>query len=452
MMMQMLGYVPAFVILVGIIITVHEFGHYWVARRLGVKVLRFSVGLGKPFLARQVGETEYVLARIPLGGYVKMLDGREGEVPEEEAHRAFNLQPVWKRFAIVAAGPMFNFIFAVLAYWLTFVIGVEGARPTVGEVAPQSIAWQSDIRPGDTFVAVGGTPVKTWQQTSIQLLGDALRTGQVTAMLQGEASGGKVVTLDLSDTRQLLSEGNLLEKLGIIPWSYTYEPVFGKITQGVAMDAGVREGDRVVSVDGQVIQSWSDLVRYIQDRAGIPIQMMVERDGQRLEFELTPAPDQRDGKTVGRVGAYPYVDQARVQQQKVVVRYGPFESFSRSLVKTRDVTVLTLKLLWRLVKGEASLKNISGPVTIAEYAGVSAAIGISAFVGALALISISIGILNLLPIPMLDGGHLFYYLIEIIKGSAVSERIEAFGQRLGIMMLVGLMCLAFYNDIYRLLH
>ena len=450
-MMQMLGYVLAFVIVVGIIITVHEFGHYWVARKLGVKVLRFSVGLGKPVFARQLGETEYVLARIPLGGYVKMLDGREGEVPEEEAHRAFNLQPVWKRFAIVAAGPMFNFIFAVLAYWLTFVIGVEGAKPTVGEVEPQSIAWQSDIRPDDTFVAVGGTPVKTWQQTSIQLLGDALRTGQVTAMLQGEASGRKVVTLDLSDTRQLLSEGNLLEKLGITPWSYTYEPVFGKITQGVAMDAGIREGDRVVSVDGQVVQSWSGLVRYIQDRAGIPIQMMVERDGQRLEFELTPAADQSDGKTVGRVGAYPYVDLDRVRQQKVVVRYGPLESVSRSLVKTWDVTVLTLKLLWRLVKGEASLKNISGPVTIAEYAGISAAIGISAFVGALALISISIGILNLLPIPMLDGGHLFYYLIEIIKGSAVSERIEAFGQRLGIMLLVGLMCLAFYNDIYRLL-
>ena len=253
-MMQMLGYVLAFVIVVGIIITVHEFGHYWVARKLGVKVLRFSVGLGKPVFARQLGETEYVLARIPLGGYVKMLDGR-GKVrclrKKRTALSTCSRSGSGSRSSLPARCS--TLFLPCWAYWLTFVIGVEGAKPTVGEVEPQSIAWQSDIRPDDTFVAVGGTPVKTWQQTSIQLLGDALRTGQVTAMLQGEASGRKVVTLDLSDTRQLLSEGNLLEKLGITPWSYTYDPVFGKITQGVAMDAGIREGDRVVSVDGQVV-------------------------------------------------------------------------------------------------------------------------------------------------------------------------------------------------------
>ncbi len=450
-MMQMLGYVLAFVVVVGIIITVHEFGHYWVAKVLGVKVLRFSVGLGKPLLAKRAGETEYVLASIPLGGYVKMLDEREGEVSAHEAHRAFNLQPVWKRFAIVSAGPLFNFIFAVFAYWVTFVVGVEGARPTVGEVAPQSIAWQSEIRADDTFVAVEDMPVHTWQQTSIQLLDKALESGQVTVTLQDGDSGSKTTTLDLSDTKHLLSEGNLLEKLGITPWRYVYGPVFGEITAGVARTAGIQEGDRVISVDGVQVQSWSELVRYIQARAGDPVDMLVQRDRQRLQFELIPEPYKQGGKTVGRVGAYPFVDLAQLEQHKVVVRYNPFEAVPRSLVKTRDVTVLTLKLLWQLVKGEASLKNISGPVTIAEYAGVSAAIGISAFVGALALISISIGILNLLPIPMLDGGHLFYYLIEIVKGSAVSERVEAFGQRLGIMMLVGLMCLAFYNDIYRLL-
>ncbi len=450
-MIQILNYVFAFVVVVGIVITVHEFGHCWVAKKLGVKVLRFSIGFGKPLLTKSVGETEYVLASIPLGGYVKMLNEREGEVCEREAHRAFNRQSVWKRFAIVSAGPIFNFIFAVFAYWLAFVVGVEGVRPTVGEVLPQSIAWQAEIRANDTFVSVENVPVHTWQQTSIQLLNRALESGMVTATLQSEDSRLKVVTLDLRDTRQLLSEGNLLEKLGTTPWRYMYEPVFGEIKSGVAKTAGIQAGDRVISVDGSQVQSWRDLVQYIQARAAVPINMVVERDHQRLEFELIPEPDNRDGKTIGRVGAYPFVDQAQLERQKVVVRYNPFEAVPRSLVKTWEVSILTLKLLWKLVSGEASLKNISGPVTIAEYAGVSAAIGVSAFVGAMAIISISIGILNLLPIPMLDGGHLFYYLIEIVKGSAVSEQVEAFGQRLGIMALVGLMCLAFYNDIYRLL-
>ena len=243
----------------------------------------------------------------------------------------------------------------------------------------------------------------------------------------------------------------MLEKLGITPWRYAYEPVFGKLTSGVAKEAGILEGDRVISLDGVPAQSWAQLVRYIQDRPGVPVHLLVERDHRQLEFELTPQADRRDGKTVGRVGAYPYVDQAQLKQQRVVVRYNPVDAIPRSIVKTWDVSVLTLKLLWELVRGEASLKNISGPVTIAEYAGVSAAIGFSAFVSALAIISISIGILNLLPIPLLDGGHLFYYLIEIIKGSAVSEQIQVMGQRLGIMMLAGLMGLAFYNDIYRLL-
>ncbi len=450
-MIQALGYILAFVAVIAIIVTVHEFGHCWVAKKCGVKVLRFSIGLGKPFWTRRFGETEYVVASIPLGGYVKMLDEREGEVGADEVHRAFNRQPVGTRFAIVAAGPLFNFIFAVFAYWVTFIVGVEGARPTAGEVSPQSIAWQAGIRANDTFVSVEGVPVHTWQQTSIQLIDRALERGQVRAGLRNEDSGAKGVTLDLSDTRRLLSEGNLLEKLGITPWRYAYEPVFGKLTPGVAREAGLREGDRVISLDGEPAQSWAQLVRYIQDRPGVPVRLLVERDQRQLEFEVVPQADRRDGETVGRVGAYPYVDQAQLEQQRVVVRYNPVDAIPRSIVKTWDVSVLTLKLLWELVRGEASLKNISGPVTIAEYAGVSAAIGFSAFVSALAIISISIGILNLLPIPLLDGGHLFYYLIEIIKGSAVSEQIQIMGQRLGIMMLAGLMGLAFYNDIYRLL-
>ncbi|MGH1537017.1 MAG: RIP metalloprotease RseP [Gammaproteobacteria bacterium] len=451
--MQFLTYVLAFVVAVGIIVTVHEFGHYWVAKKLGVKVLRFSVGFGKPLLTKVSGtdKTEYVLASIPLGGYVKMLDEREGEVSEKEAHRAFNRQNVWKRFAIVSAGPIFNFIFAAFAYWATFVAGVDGVKPTVGEIQAGSIAEHAQVQVRDTFTHIEGKSVQTWQQTSIQMLNSALKKGSVSVALISEDSSHKSVILDLNDTKQLLAEGNLLEKIGITPWRYQYQAKFGEIKRGAAKEAGIKEGDRVISVDNNEVNTWVELVNYIQQRAGEPIQFELQRDGGTLNIQVTPVADEVDGKIVGRIGAYPYVDQQQLASQKVVVRYGVFESIGKGLAKTWEVSILTLKLLWKLVVGEASLKNISGPVTIAEYAGVSAAIGFSAFVGALAIISISIGILNLLPIPVLDGGHLFYYLVEMVKGSPVSEKFEAAGQRVGIVLLAGLMSLAFYNDFQRLL-
>lgn len=454
--MQFITYILAFIAAIGIIVTVHEFGHYWVAKKLGVKVLRFSVGFGKPLYSRSSGpdNTEYVLASIPLGGYVKMLDEREGDVSPSEVHRSFNRQNVWKRFAIVSAGPIFNFIFAVLAYWITFVAGVDGVRPTIGAIEPESIAALAQIEPKDTFTHIEGQSVKTWQQTTIQMLNGALKNGSVSATLSREDSSQKTVIMNLNDTKQLLAEGNLLEKIGITPWRYQYQARFGEIKSGVANDAGIRDGDKVISVDGEAVSTWVELVKYIQQHAEIPISMLLDRAGERIVVEVTPTADEVDGKVVGRIGAYPYIDEgqiAELEAQKVVVRYGPLESFGKGAVKTWEVSVLTLKLLWKLVVGEASLKNISGPVTIAEYAGVSATIGFSAFVGALAIISISIGILNLLPIPVLDGGHLFYYLIEMVKGSPVSEKFEAAGQRLGIVMLAGLMSLAFYNDIHRLL-
>lgn len=452
--MQFITYILAFIAAIGIIVTVHEFGHYWVAKKLGVKVLRFSVGFGKPLFKKLGGEdnTEYVLASIPLGGYVKMLDEREGDVSESEVHRAFNRQNVWKRFAIVSAGPIFNFIFAALAYWITFVAGVDGVRPTVGEVQAGGIAAQAEIHARDTFTHIEGNSVETWQQTSIQMLNSALKNGSVNATLNREDSSSVNVTLNLSDTKQLLAEGNLLEKIGVSPWRYQYQAKFGEIKSGAAKSAGIQEGDKVVSVDGMEVDSWVELVTYIQERPEIPIQFQLLRGGEELSLQVKPDANDLDGKVVGRIGAYPYVDKQQLEAQKVVVRYGVFESFGKGLAKTWEVSVLTLKLLWKLVVGEASLKNISGPVTIAEYAGVSAAIGFSAFVGALAIISISIGILNLLPIPVLDGGHLFYYLVEMVKGSPVSEKFEAAGQRVGIIMLAGLMTLAFYNDIQRLLH
>ena len=449
----MLTYILAFIIAVSVIVTVHEFGHYWVAKKLGVKVLRFSVGFGKPLFKKIAGcdNTEYVIASIPLGGYVKMLDEREGEVHENDVHRAFNRQSVWKRFAIVSAGPIFNFIFAVFAYWVTFMVGVDGVKPTVGEVQADSIANRAEIVASDRFVMVEKVPVQTWQQTTIQLLDKALKNGMVNATVRDENSNEKIVTLDLTDTKQLLSEGNLLEKMGITPWRYQYKPIFGEIKSGVAKSVGIQSGDRVVSVDGQQVETWVELVKYIQSKAGVSIDLIVERNQERMPFKLVPEPQEQDGKTIGRIGAYPFVDEKQLETQRVTVRYGPLEALSKGVAETWDYSILTLKLLWKLIIGEASLKNISGPITIAEYAGVSAAIGFSAFVGAMAFISIAIGVLNLLPIPVLDGGHLFYYIIEIIKGSPVSEQFEAMGQRVGIAMLAGLMCLAFYNDIHRLL-
>ncbi len=451
--MHWISYIFAFIVAVGVIVTVHEFGHYWVAKKLGVKVLRFSVGFGKPLLSRIKGvdKTEYVLASIPLGGYVKMLDEREGEVSEEDLPRAFNHQTVWKRFAIVFAGPLFNFIFAFFAYWATFVVGVEGIKPTVGDIAANSIAEQAQISVNDTFISVEGESVNTWQQTSIQLLDHALKEGTVKATIEDKNHDERDVYLNLTDTKQLLSEGNLLEKIGITPWRYQFQPVFGEIKKGAAMSAGIQSNDRVISIDGMQVDSWVQLVEYIQNHADVEIAMKILRDGELIDIFVTPKSEKQDGKVIGRIGAYPYVDQKQIDAQKVIVRYGVFEAAVKGVVKTWEVSILTIKLLWKLIKGEASLKNISGPVTIAEYAGVSAAIGFSAFVGALAIISISIGILNLLPIPVLDGGHLFYYLIEMIKGSPVSEKFEAFGQRVGILMLAGLMSLAFYNDIQRLL-
>ncbi len=449
----MLTYILAFIIAVSIIVTVHEFGHYWVAKKLGVKVLRFSVGFGKPLFKRLAGmdNTEYVVASIPLGGYVKMLDEREGEVQESEVHRAFNRQPVWKRFAIVSAGPIFNFIFAILAYWLTFIVGVDGVKPTVGEVQAGSIAEQAQITPNQSFVSVEDVSVQTWQQTTIQLLDKALKNGIVHATVQDKETNKKVVTLDLSDTKQLLSEGNLLEKIGITPWRYQYKPIFGEIKSGVAKSAGIQPGDRVISVDGKQVETWVELVKYIQAKPDVSIELAVERNAEHLVFNLVPDSQEQNGKTIGRIGAYPFVDEEQLKAHRVMVRYGPMEALAKGVIETWDYSILTLKLLWKLIIGEASLKNISGPITIAEYAGISAAIGFSAFVGALAFISIAIGVLNLLPIPVLDGGHLFYYIIEIIKGSPVSEQFEAMGQRIGIAMLAGLMVLAFYNDIHRLL-
>jgi len=445
----------AFIVAIGVLVTVHEFGHFWVARKLGVKVLRFSVGFGKPLWKRRFGadDTELVVASIPLGGYVKMLDEREGEVGEDERHRAFNRQPLSTRVSVVAAGPLFNFLFAILAYWVMYVSGVPGLRPVVGEVIPSSYAAQAGFRAGDEMLAVADTPTPSWEAAVLALL-DAGLSDQASfrVSVRDEAGRKREVSVALDESGRLLEKGGLLENFGIRPWQPTYPAVIDRLVEdGPGARAGMQAGDRVVSADGNGIDDWSAWVEYVRARPGQRIQVEVERGGVPRLLELVPDAVQDKGETVGRIGAYVQLpDDDQHATMRVVVRHGPLEALPVALAKTWEMSVLTLRTLWKMVTGRASVENLSGPISIAQYAGQSAVIGLAAFLGFLAIVSVSLGVLNLLPIPILDGGHLMYYAFELVKGSPVSESAQLLGQRIGIVILLMLMTLAFYNDLTRL--
>jgi regulator of sigma E protease len=443
----------SFLVAVGLLVSFHEFGHYWVAKRLNVKVLRFSLGFGRPLWKKIAGldRTEYVIAAIPLGGYVKMLDEREGPVLEAEVSRAFNRQSVGKRMAIVAAGPLFNFLLAIVAYWLTFMLGVTGLKPIVGTVEADSPADKADLRRGDEIVQIGAERVPTWQTASLELLQQALADGMVNLRINrdGEALSTQI---DLSDTAHLLSEGDLFEKLGMTPAHPADKPILGELlADGAALSAGLREGDRLLTMDGEPVETWAQWAEYVRKHPAKPIQTVIERQGEEVEILVVPEAIDEGDKRFGRIGAYPQVNEEESAKFFTTVRYNPLAGLQGALKETWKITVLTLKVLGRLLIGEASVRNISGPITIAQFAGASAAAGLSAFLGVLALFSISIGVLNLLPVPVLDGGHLLFYLVELIKGSPVSEFVQAAGQRIGLAVLAGLITLALYNDITRLM-
>jgi regulator of sigma E protease len=442
----------AFIIAIGALVTVHEFGHYWVARRLGVKVLRFSIGFGNPLWQRRFGRdrTELVVAAIPLGGYVKMLDEREGEVAPEELDRAFNRQPLSTRVAVVVAGPLFNFLFAILVYWCMFVAGVPGLRPVVGEVQTDSLAAAADIRVGDEILSIDGQPTPTWEATLMELL-DASLGDQTSIPLTVRGADGDERRLQagLGDG-ELLEKGGVLENFGIGVWQLP--PVIDEIVPGGAAEqAGLQSGDRILGVDGELIDSWNEWVNYVRQRPEQTLNLEIERGGGDLTLTLVPARKLEAGEAIGFIGASVQLpDQDQRDTMRVVVRYGLFEAVSEALHKTWDVTTLTLRTLWKMIAGEASVENLSGPISIAQYAGQSATIGLAAFLGFLGIVSVSLGVLNLLPIPVLDGGHLLYYAVEFIKGSPVSETTQIIGQKIGILMLLALMSVAFYNDLLRL--
>jgi regulator of sigma E protease len=446
--MTLINTVIAFIVALGVLIVVHEYGHYLVARLCGVKVLRFSVGFGRTLFVRRMGkdQTEWVIAIVPFGGYVKMLDEREGPVAEQEAHRAFNRQNVWRRIAIVIAGPLFNFIFAVLVYAGLFMYGLPEARPVLGAPTEASLAAAAGVRAGDTVRAIDGNPIGTWQDLRWQILQAALQRQVVRLEILNERGHISTVTLDLSGFPSHEVEADVLERLGLRLYRPMLPPVIGRvISGGPAERSGLEAGDRIVSADGQGINAWDDFVAVVRSKPGAPIALVVERDGRSRTLEVTPDPKTRI------IGAQARQPEDYVARMFTRVQHGPLDSLWRGAVKTVDISVFSLKMLGRMLIGQISWKNLSGPVTIADFAGQSAQAGWIPYVSFLALISISLGVLNLLPIPLLDGGHLMYYAIEIVKGGPVSERAMELGQRVGLALLLVMMAFAFYNDLNRLL-
>lgn len=456
-MLEVLGSIWWLIVALGLLVTFHEYGHYWVARRCGVKVLRFSVGFGRALWSRVARNgTEYRIAAIPLGGYVKMLDEREGEVPPDELDQAFNRKPVGQRIAIVAAGPVFNLVFAVLAFWVMFLVGIPESRPVVGEVT--GIAAEAGIRPEDEIVALDGDRTRTWSHAVLSLVTHALDRDRVRVALMDDDGDRREVTLDLSGLGEDFSEENTLDAIGLEPWRPVIPAVIGEVTaDGPAQAAGLRAGDRIVAIGGEPVEDWGWVPTRIQAHAaaGQPLAVRAERNGQPREFEVTPA-KQRSGLFGSRLiigivneGADD-ITQAKMERAYMLLRHGPVEGFTAAVGETWRLTGATLGLLGRMITGSASVRNISGPIGIAQFANTSANAGLSSFLFFLGLISLSLGILNLLPIPVLDGGHLLYYLIELVKGSPVSDQVQVTGQYIGLMALFGLISLGIVNDILRL--
>ena len=448
--MSVLHTVLWFLVAICVLVVVHEFGHYLAARWAGVKILRFSVGFGRPLLIRRMGrdQTEWVLAALPFGGFVKMLDEREGEVPAAEAHRSFNRATVWRRIGIVAAGPAANFLLAIVFYWALFMHGLPALKPMIGEPPAGSVAARAGLVAGDEIRRVNGNDTPSFQDLRLSLL----RAGVAGETIKLELADGRNVQFEAPPLETENLERDTLQPLGIVRFDPEIAPVIGKLLpDGAAARAGLQVGDRLIKVNDQKLANWQDWVQLVRQNPAKPLRIEAERQGQFKTLTVLPDAVDEAGQRVGKIGAAPQVDESVLAGLMTEVRYGPIEALWQGTVKTWDMSLFTLEMMGRMVTGQVSWKNLSGPLTIADYAGQSASLGWISFVGFLALVSVSLGVLNLLPVPLLDGGHLMYYVAEVFTGRPVSERTMEIGARIGMTLLLLLMSFALFNDLQRLI-
>ena len=452
--MKMLIFIAAFLVAIGILVAVHEFGHYWVAKKLGFKVLRFSIGFGKPLLLR-VGKdpdrTEYCIAAIPLGGYVKLLDEREGEVSAAELHRSFTRRPVMHRIAVLLAGPAMNLLFAAILYSVLAMVGTEIVKPVVGQVRLDSPAAAAGLQRGDQIVRVGDRRIEDTEELQIALIRQFTDEGVIPLRVR-RGGGERSLTLRVAEDRRAMTEpGRLLPGLGFDLATWNANTLVHDAPGGSAgARAGLQAGDRLLAVDGQPIANRMEFIALVSGAPGRDISIEVERRGERLRMVAAVPQIVEQGRPIGRLGIS--LEEGPQSWPPGLIethRSGPIDAVVGGVAKTWEMSSLTVQMLWRIVTGQVSAKNISGPISIAEFAGISAYLGVTAFLAFLAIISVSLGVLNLMPVPLLDGGQVVYQLVEAVKGTPLSERAQLFGQQVGIALLVVLMSLAFYNDISR---
>ncbi len=452
-MMNFLYYLAAFALVLGVLIVVHEYGHYRVARWAGVKVLRFSVGFGRTLWSRRFGKdgTEWCIAMFPLGGYVKMLDESEGEVAPAERHRSFNRQSVWRRMAIVVAGPLANLLLAVLVYWGLFWHGMEEPKPILGTPAAASAAAAAGFENGERVLKVGDEAVLTWQEMRWVLLRRAVSEDLIDLEVINPRNEISLRRIDVSSARADGWEGDALAKLGMRFYRPIIPPIVGKVLAGSpAESGGLRPGDEVAAIGGQAIAGWQEVVQTVRNAPGKTLEFEIRRGGERFLAKLRPDAVVEGDREIGRIGATVRESRSLRKELMATVRYDPVAALGKALEETWDKSKFSLVMIGKMITGEVSWRNISGPITIADYAGQSARLGVDYYLKFLALISISLAVLNLLPIPILDGGHLLYYVVEVIKRKPLSERSMEIGQQIGMALLIVLMACSFYNDINRL--